>query len=101
MSGRRHSGKLIEKHKRNVLLDCVCLPFSFVLQHIHIPNSQKPDSKNTENTNKIRRLLHVTENRPSSKTSVFEVTVKQTNVNNNNSNNPPTLPFGVWEQHQS
>ena len=29
------------------------------------------------------------------------VTDKQTNVNNNNSNNPPTLPFGVWEQHQS
>ena len=29
------------------------------------------------------------------------VTVKQTNVNNNNSNNPPTLTFGVWEQNQS
>ena len=32
MSGRRHIGKPIEKHKRNVLLDCVCLPFSLVIQ---------------------------------------------------------------------
>ena len=29
------------------------------------------------------------------------VTVKQTNVNNDNSNNPPTLTIGVWNQHQS
>lgn len=42
-----------------------------VLQRIHLPDSQKAHSKNIEKTNKIQTPLHVTENRPSSKTQVF------------------------------
>ena len=42
-----------------------------VLRRINFPDSQKADSKNYEKSNKIQTLLHVTENRPSSKTFVF------------------------------
>ena len=48
------------------------LQFSFVLLRIHLHDSQKPHSnKNIEKTNKIQTPLHVTENRPNSKTLLF------------------------------
>ena len=47
------------------------LHFSTVLQRIHLPDSQKSDSKHIEKTNKIQTPLQVTENRPSSKSFVF------------------------------
>ena len=56
-----------------VLAQTQNLHFLVVLQRIHLSDSQKSESTKTfKNTHKIQTLLHVTENRPSSKTAVFE-----------------------------